>query len=210
MLAGWCIMLNFTNDAFMIGSMPLHQIGWWLGMPLIFLLPLTELLFTRDIKLKNIGYSLTGLIYISLSWGMMTDLRCRFMSVNLLFFEADIGFIIPLILIGSIWINDTMAYIVGSLIGKTPLSKISPKKTWEGTVGGIILAVAVMGFINGLLNDFTFNGAFFWMSVAAIAAITGTLGDLLESDCHAVCMAVHCGYTVNQPAGDSSVPPSAG
>ena len=40
-----------------------------------------------------------------------------------------------------IWINDTMAYIVGSLIGKTPLSKISPKKTWEGTIGGIILSV---------------------------------------------------------------------
>ncbi len=37
------------------------------------------------------------------------------------------------------WINDTMAYIVGSFIGKTPLSKISPKKTWEGTIGGIIL-----------------------------------------------------------------------
>ena len=42
-----------------------------------------------------------------------------------------------------------MAYIVGSLIGKTPFSKISPKKTWEGTLGGAILCVIVIGFLVG-------------------------------------------------------------
>ena len=46
--------------------------------------------------------------------------------------------IIPITILASIWINDTMAYLVGSFIGKTPLSKISPKKTIEGTLGGII------------------------------------------------------------------------
>ncbi len=55
-------------------------------------------------------------------------------------------------IIGSIWINDTMAYIVGSLIGKTPLSAISPKKTWEGTIGGIILAIGVMGGIGAMVG----------------------------------------------------------
>ncbi len=53
------------------------------------------------------------------------------------------------------WINDTMAYIVGSLIGKTPFSKISPKKTWEGTIGGIVLSELSWGIrdlplMNGL------------------------------------------------------------
>ncbi len=52
--------------------------------------------------------------------------------------------IFPLIIIACMWINDTMAYIVGSLIGKTPLTVISPKKTWEGTIGGIILCVTVV------------------------------------------------------------------
>src|SRR6478672_10109416 len=51
--------------------------------------------------------------------------------------------LIPIAIIFSIWINDTMAYIVGSLIGKTPFSKISPKKTWEGTAGGALLCVIV-------------------------------------------------------------------
>ncbi len=55
--------------------------------------------------------------------------------------------IIPCGIVFSIWINDTMAYIVGSLIGKTPLSKVSPKKTREGTFGGMILCVIVITLI---------------------------------------------------------------
>jgi phosphatidate cytidylyltransferase len=73
-----------------------------------------------------------------------------------------------------------MAYIVGSIIGKTPLSKISPKKTWEGTIGGIVLSIVVVGLISfyGLnLEWLTIH----IMIIAAIAAITGTFGDLLES-----------------------------
>lgn len=181
MLAGWCIMLHFTNDAFVVLGISLHSIGWWLGLLFVFLMPIVELLFAKEIRLKNIGYSLVGLIYISLSWGLMIDIRCRFMDVNMLFYRVDIGFILPLLIIGSIWINDTMAYIVGSLIGKTPLSKISPKKTWEGTIGGILLAVIVMGILNGLSNDFEMDGIAVWMIIAAIASIMGTLGDLLES-----------------------------
>ena len=91
----------------------------------------------------------------------------------------DNGRIVPLILIASIWINDTMAYIVGSFIGKTPFSKISPKKTWEGTIGGAVLCVAAV----------TAGGHFIFklpdivslIAISAIAAIVGTAGDLLES-----------------------------
>jgi len=91
-----------------------------------------------------------------------------------------------LIIIFSIWINDTMAYIVGSLIGRTPFSKISPKKTWEGTLGGILLSVLVMGiagyYFGRYLNDWTdWNWIWQWVLIAAIAAVAGTFGDLLES-----------------------------
>ena len=93
------------------------------------------------------------------------------------------GYFLPLIIIASIWINDTMAYMVGSLIGKTPLSKISPKKTWEGTIGGVILCVVVMAFLYPQVH-YSMNStalAFLFGSIALIAAITGTIGDLLES-----------------------------
>ena len=124
-----------------------------------------------------------GWIYISLSWGMMIGLR----QENLVkkgHSLIDTGSIFPLILIASIWINDTMAYIVGSFIGKTSFSKISPKKTWEGFAGGAALALA---FAYGLPYFFEWVGVMsfltpqYWMIIGAIIIIGGTFGDLVES-----------------------------
>ena len=68
---------------------------------------------------------------------------------------------IPIVIIASIWINDTMAYLVGSFIGKTPLSKISPKKTWEGTIGGIVLCITVAGLVSHFIFVYTYIFIFF-------------------------------------------------
>ncbi|MBC7866443.1 MAG: phosphatidate cytidylyltransferase [Gloeobacteraceae cyanobacterium ES-bin-316] len=87
----------------------------------------------------------------------------------------------PCAIIFSIWINDTMAYIVGSLIGKTPFSKISPKKTWEGTIGGAILCVIVIGLLGIFVPVASHIPVQNWVAIAAICAVFGTLGDLLES-----------------------------
>ncbi|MBO9572055.1 MAG: phosphatidate cytidylyltransferase [Chitinophagaceae bacterium] len=175
MLAGLCFLLYFTNDDFRFGDFLLHPIGWWLGLLMAFLLPVTEVLFSNDISLKNIGYSAVGLLYISMSCGLMIDLlmfpSIPFMSIP----------IFPIVIIACMWINDTMAYIVGSLIGKTPLTAISPKKTWEGTIGGIILCVTIITISCGyipLLRDFFFVH---WLMISLIAAIAGTFGDLFES-----------------------------
>jgi phosphatidate cytidylyltransferase len=175
MFAGWFVMLYFTNNDFRIGDFVFHAVGWWLGLLFAFLLPITEVLFSKNISLKNIGYSALGLMYISLSCGLMVDLllfpSLPFMSTALM----------PAIIIACMWINDTMAYIVGSLIGKTPLSPISPKKTWEGTIGGIILCITVVTISASYiptLRDFHFVH---WLMISAIAAIAGTFGDLLES-----------------------------
>ena len=93
----------------------------------------------------------------------------------------DLGFIIPCGIIFSIWINDTMAYVVGSLIGKTPFSKISPKKTWEGTAGGAILCVIVIGLLGYFIPVAKVLPVEHWIAIAAICAVFGTAGDLLES-----------------------------
>jgi phosphatidate cytidylyltransferase len=187
MIAGWCIMLYFTNDAFRFLGVRLHAIGWWLGLIFVFLLPIIELLFASNIRLKNIGYSAGGLLYISLSLGLMMDLRCQGLGE---FFGRfmDFGWLIPIMIIASIWVNDTMAYIVGSLIGKTPFSKISPKKTWEGTLGGMVLAILFIGFVlaplltKRYMSDSMQPGStVHWFMIAAIASIAGTAGDLFES-----------------------------
>jgi phosphatidate cytidylyltransferase len=149
MIAGWCLMWYFTNEGYTIGGLSLHAIGWWTGLIFVFVLPAGEVLLSRQLQLKNIGYSALGLLYISLSLGLLTNLR----SLSYGSFLSELGAVFVLLIIASIWINDTMAYIVGSLIGRTPFSKISPKKTWEGTLGGILLAILVMGFIGYFVSN---------------------------------------------------------
>jgi phosphatidate cytidylyltransferase len=106
-----------------------------------------------------------GLCYIVLPATLLTEMRLT-------------SIVIPLALILMIWMNDTMAYLVGSFIGKTPFSPISPKKTWEGTAGGAILTIigaAVWGYFTPYYHMID------WMVLALCAAVAGTAGDLLES-----------------------------
>lgn len=178
MVAGWSLMWYFTNGAFEIFGFRLNTVGW--GWPLVFiaLIPLIDWLFTKKVQPKNIAHSIFGLIYISLCWGLMMDLRCVGMIKKGGDTYSDFfAFALPCILIFSIWINDTMAYIVGSLIGKTPFSKISPKKTWEGTIGGAILAVLVVGLVTRSLDMDYMQASI----IALIASVAGTAGDLFES-----------------------------
>ena len=178
MLAGWCIMLYFTNGMYRIGNVSLHAVGYWGGLILLFVLPALEVLFVQKLNLKNVAHSSFGLLYISLSLGLLTDLRNMYYGSALDYIDK----MLVLMIIGSIWINDTMAYIVGSLIGKTPLTSISPKKTWEGTIGGIVLSVVVMGAIGYFISsELDWETIFQWMSIAAISSIAGTFGDLLQS-----------------------------
>ncbi len=184
MLAGWCIMLYFTNDAFHIFDLRLQELGWWAGLIFVFILPINEVLFARQIQLKNIGHSLFGLIYISLSLGLMVDLYNYPLSIfeNQIppassIHEIDLRWSLPILLVASLWINDTMAYLLGSFIGKTSLSKISPKKTWEGTIGGMVFTL----FLAGLLAWWLDLNIVKVLLTAGIAVIAGTFGDLLES-----------------------------
>jgi phosphatidate cytidylyltransferase len=78
-----------------------------------------------------------------------------------------------------IWSNDAFAYAVGSLIGKHKLfPRISPGKTWEGTLGGIFFNF-VVAYLLSLL--FPVLGLRDWAVIAAIVSIFATFGDLVES-----------------------------
>lgn len=172
MLAGWCLLLVFTNNRIWYN---LSEIGFWAGLALAIILPLVILLEAKGALVKNMAYSAFGVIYISLALALLIGIRMLYGVESE--GRGDFGKYIALTLIFSIWINDTMAYIVGSFIGKTPFSKISPKKTWEGTVGGAILCVVVMAFIGKALGLSYVDAAV----IAALAAIAGTFGDLFES-----------------------------
>jgi phosphatidate cytidylyltransferase len=179
MLFGWGFMMWMTNDAYHIGDLQLSEIGWWVMLILAFTMPVAEIVLSRHLNLKNIGYSLCGLVYISLCWGLMMDLRSEGILIFGNLFTLDLGWVLPVVIIAAIWINDTMAYMVGSVIGKTPFSSISPKKTWEGTLGGAILAIATVA----LLGYFAFGMTDYitLIVISVTAALAGTAGDLFES-----------------------------
>lgn len=122
--------------------------------------------FSLKANAKVLFRSWIGIAYLSLPIALILYLRVQDCSL-------------PLWLIASIWINDTMAYVVGSFIGKTPLSSISPKKTWEGTIGGILLSVGLITAASRQLSASISTADI--AAIAAIASITGALGDLLES-----------------------------
>ena len=95
----------------------------------------------------------------------------------------------PKIIIGLfilIWTNDTFAYIVGKSIGRTKLfEKISPKKTIEGFLGGIVFAILAGYLISKYYikanPEFSDRSILIWTSIAVIVGIVGTIGDLIES-----------------------------
>ena len=78
-----------------------------------------------------------------------------------------------------IWTHDTMAYVVGRLAGKQPLwARISPGKTWEGSMGGTLFAI-ILAIVLGRFNDALTIPA--WIGLALVVAVFGTAGDLFES-----------------------------
>jgi phosphatidate cytidylyltransferase len=78
-----------------------------------------------------------------------------------------------------IWINDSFAYLVGKSIGRTKLfPSVSPKKTWEGTIGGLVFtmgAAYMMAKYEPILNSLE------WLVMATVIVIAGSFGDLVES-----------------------------
>lgn len=79
-----------------------------------------------------------------------------------------------------IWSNDTFAYLGGSLFGKHKMiERVSPGKTWEGTIFGIVITVIISFFIKTLILQS--NNTFLWLVLGIVVPITATFGDLFES-----------------------------
>lgn len=170
---GMGVMLAHSSTTLIIGNMVLQKIGMpMVGLVLIGIL-VSELI-NKKFNVKNWAITIFGLLYISFSLSLFFPLRA-YMSNT---FFGDFGYAIPLILILSIWVNDTMAYLVGSFIGKTPLSPISPNKTWEGTIAGIILSVVLVTKVMGLYIPVSEKIILY---ISIVASIAGTFGDLFES-----------------------------
>lgn len=135
-----------------------------------------ELYLKQSNPIHNWAYSMMSQLYIALPFALL----------NVLAFHMDItqssvqyNPIIPLSVFLFIWINDTGAYCVGSTCGKHRLfERISPKKSWEGSIGGGVLAILISLI---MAHFYPFMSVFAWIGFALTVVVFSTWGDLVES-----------------------------
>ncbi|NPA67521.1 MAG: phosphatidate cytidylyltransferase [Chlorobi bacterium] len=121
----------------------------------------------------SIAFTLFGVIYVAVPMSVLNFLAFPETSGN----SFSAKYLLALFVI--IWINDTGAYLIGSRFGKTKLfERISPGKTWEGTIGGALFAL-IAGYVISLFNAELTTSQ--WIIFALIAVFFGTYGDLSES-----------------------------
>lgn len=130
-----------------------------------------ELFKVSQTPMSNIATTILGIVYVTLPLSLMMYIPL-FLGGNT---WQPWYFLFYLFIV---WANDVFAYLVGITMGKHRLcERISPKKSWEGFFGGIIGAIGV-----GALGAYFLDGRYeIWIGLAAIIAITGVLGDLVES-----------------------------
>lgn len=147
---------------------------------LIFLLYsyIKELYARHPSPIVNLGAIMLSQMYIVLPLSLINVLAFKTKSFTC--FSDEVPFyVIPLAIYIFIWANDTGAYLSGSLLGKHKLfPRISPKKSWEGSIGGALLTVAgavVISLFYGFMNVWQ------WVGMALVVVVFGTFGDLTES-----------------------------
>lgn len=139
-------------------------------IPLAVYVFIAELYKKSDVPFLNISYTLAGPFYAALPFALLSFLAFRGAGYS---YHLVLGFFVLL------WTSDTGAYLCGRSFGKHKLfERISPKKTWEGSLGGTILAVLVSIYFAHIYTEISLSD---WIISALIVVIFGTLGDLVES-----------------------------
>ena len=143
---------------------------------LIMYLMISELYLKKENPVMNWAYSMLSQLYIALPFAMLNILSFHTSPMDT---SVSYNPILPLSVFVFIWLSDTGAYCVGSLIGRHRLfERISPKKSWEGSIGGGIVAIG-SSFI--FTHYFPIMNMAEWAGLALIVVIFGTWGDLTES-----------------------------
>ncbi|XOV92085.1 MAG: phosphatidate cytidylyltransferase [Bacteroidota bacterium] len=139
--------------------------------------PLASLVFLIKLYKKN---DTTPFINIALFYLGITYVAIPFALMNVVvFYHGYYSYQIMLGLMMIIWSSDTGAYFAGIRFGKTKLfERISPKKSWEGALGGAIVALLMAYGMSHFYKDLLL---WQWLCVAMIVVIAGTYGDLVES-----------------------------
>jgi len=150
-------------------------------IPMMLIIMVAELYRKQDKPFDSLAHTFFSVLYTALPFSMFPFSAFSRTGLNSLLPHGSIIFS-PGIIIGFfilIWANDTGAYLTGMSFGRHKLmERISPKKTWEGFIGGIIIASLFAWFLSGWLGVVD---KIHWVIIAVIVSIAGTYGDLIES-----------------------------
>lgn len=145
---------------------------------------ISELYLDAPNAINNWAYTMLSQMYIALPFSVINVLAFRTDAAGELHFTS----LLPLSVFVFLWINDTGAYVSGTLLGKHKLfPRISPHKSWEGSIGGGLLVLAVSALIGWMEQSGTvaMDNAYFsipeWMGLGLVVVLFGTWGDLVES-----------------------------
>lgn len=159
----------YLYDFKMTGS-----IVFWGLIPITIYSAVIEIIKQDKHPVQNIAYTLFGIAYIAFPFSIL-----NFIATPL---DRAPEQYLPFVLIGLfviLWTNDSGAYLVGSMLGKTKMcERISPNKTWEGAIGGTIIAIIASIIFFHFTNILSPIHAIF---LSILTVIAGTLGDLTES-----------------------------
>jgi phosphatidate cytidylyltransferase len=169
---GTFLGLSIFTLSFFIGMEHLSERYYFLIFPFASLVFFIKLYRKSDKKpFTGIAYTFLGLFYVAVPFSLL----------NVAAFSVDDSFHYEVI-VGSLfilWASDSGAYFAGTKFGKTKLfERVSPKKSWEGFLGGAASAFLVAYFLG---KNFKSIEEWQWLVIATIIIIAGTYGDLIES-----------------------------
>ena len=142
---------------------------------IIYLL-VSELYLKSEHTINNWAYAMMSQLYIALPLSSLCALAFQKSATDV---NTAYNFILPLSVFIFLWTNDSGAYCIGCLFGKHRLfPRISPKKSWEGSIGGAAVAVAISQVIATFNTDLC---RWEWLGFALTVVVFGTWGDLVES-----------------------------
>jgi phosphatidate cytidylyltransferase len=150
-------------------------------IPLMSVIMIIELYRKQEKPFDSLAHTFFSVLFTAVPFSMLPFAAFSRNGLDSILPHSSIQFS-PGIVLGFfilLWANDTGAYLIGISLGKHRLmERISPKKSWEGFVGGLLIAAAIAWLLSGWLGVLDTKG---WIIVSVIVSIAGTYGDLVES-----------------------------
>lgn len=167
---GLIIGMMIYTLVFLIQKEIISSKFFFLIPPFLCLLFIHELYINKKKPINNVAFTIIGLLYVAVPFSLLTIAA---FSTGTYSYQIVLGSLFLL------WASDSGAYFSGKTFGKTKLfERVSPKKTWEGSIGGAILSLSVAYLLSIYFTDLVL---WKWLVLSLIIVVVGSYGDLVES-----------------------------